>query len=182
VVFSANDCNLESTPVLLTSSLGLHILLQHRKRDSAFLCGAGGCGPIPQRSMTLWPLHLRTRLLRLSRPVPTVSMCMLIIWILQLADMLPCISSFTQCAGKPRWPASTTTSTSQRRRLFSQSAPSTGWVTARCVSTATEHACLLPSKAWCLCHLLLVLNNAAADLLFSLPCHSQFLHHVCSAK
>ena len=144
--------------------MGLHILLQHRKCNSAFLCGAGGCGPTPQRSMTLSPLHLRTRLLRLSRPAPTVSMSMLITWILQLADMLPSISSFIQCAGKPRWPASTTTSTSQRRRLFSQSAPSTGSVPAHCISTVMEHACLLPFKAWCLCNLLLVLNNAAADI------------------
>lgn len=101
-------------------------------------------------------------------------MYMLITWILQLAGMLPCTSSFIQCAGKPRWPASTTTSTSQRRRLFNQSAPSTGLVPAHCVSTATQHACLLPFKAWHLCNLLIVLNNAATDICCPI---CQFLLH-----
>ena len=93
-----------------------------------------------------------------------MSMSMLIPWILQLAGMLPCTSSFIQYAGKPRWQASMTTSTSQRRRLFNQSAPPTGLVPGHCVSTAAQHACLLPSKACPLCNLLVLLNNAAAGI------------------
>ncbi len=33
-----------------------------------------------------------------------------------------------------------------------------------------QHACLLPFKAWCLCNLLLVSNNAIADTYCSV-CH-----------